>query len=408
MSQNVVGDINGSEESYYLLFQPLLTLLNPNFSSLQFHDTSIISYLSELIESSISELSEKQNELNIKDRKATYDLVEIMQKEYDHFITVLNYKNSFSRSFNILDESVNKIQTTITSINEKVLNFESLKDGFNEILTEFRLLHQYQEYILNLFEIPSLIETCIKNNNYSEAINLISYGKKLGDEYFQIDIIQDLVKQVNYMSEYLQRQLLLLLKGTIKLTEAIKVIGYLRRTNEFLEIELCYIFLLSRWNYMDGLISNLNSSNKDNPEKYLKEYIGIFREHSFNIFSYYTLIFLKEESVFYVFSENSENSISTKNNDNLNEKISRRRMLSNFALHMVSELKNTLAKYIPYISDNEVKALILNRILHCGQSLGRIGVDFSLALVDIFGDEWTDLIKNHENMMRNLETSIEI
>lgn len=159
---------------------------------------------------------------------------------------------------------------------------------------------------------------------------------------------------------------------------------------------------------MEGLISDLNSSNKkDHPEKYLKEYIGIFREHSFNIFSYYTLIFL-EESAFYVFSENSENSISMKNDDNLNEKISRRRMLSNFALHMVSELKNTLAIYIPYISDNEVKASIFNRILYCGQSLGRIGVDFSLALVEIFGDDWIDLVENHENMMKKLEMSVEI
>lgn len=223
MSQDVVKDINGSERSYYLLFQPLLTLLNPN-SSLQFQDdTCIISYLSELIESSISELSEKQNVLSIESKKTTYDLVEIIQKEYDHLIRILNYKNSFPKFFNILDESVHNIQITVKSMNEKVQSFDSLKDGLSEVLTEFRLLHQYQEYILSLFEIPSLIETCIKNNNYSEAINLISYVKKLGDEYSQIDMIQDLVKGVNYMSEYLQKQLLLLLKGSIKLTEAIKV-----------------------------------------------------------------------------------------------------------------------------------------------------------------------------------------
>ncbi|KAG5440126.1 hypothetical protein PCANB_001695 [Pneumocystis canis] len=394
--------IRQNKQSDYHLFEPLLTLLFPETSSQKLYfNTSAVLYLSELLESSISELSEKYNELQLENEKIRYDSIEIIQREYDHLTIVLNRQNHFLKSFDVLNESVNKIQSMISSINTKISDFTASKEVFDELLNKSRLLYQYQEYILNILEIPSLIKTFINNDYYSEAINLIFYAKQLGLKYSQIEMIRDLVEQVDDMSKYMQKQLLSLLKGPIKLAEATKVISYLRRTNDCLDTDLCYIFLLSRWNYIEKLISNLNFlKQKEDFGKYLKEYIEIIREHTFNIFSYYKLIFLEGEPVSESLLKSIKNDILQTNTDNSTEKIVEKRILSSFALFMVSELKNTLTTYISFISDEKVKTLILNRVFCCGQSLARIGVDFSLALVDIFGDEWVDTIKNYQKMTK--------
>ncbi|KTW27243.1 uncharacterized protein T551_03237 [Pneumocystis jirovecii RU7] len=392
---------NNHDDLAYLSFEPLLTLLSSEFLSKESqHNTFVVQYLSELLESSISELSEKHNELVIENQGLISNLIEIMQKEYSNLVAVIDHESYFSKSFDVLNESVNKIQSTIISINTKISNFKASKDLLGETFNQARLLYQYQEYISNILEIPSLIKTFIKNNRYSEAISLIFYVRQLESKYSQIVIVQDLVKQTNHISEDMQKQLLSLLRGPIKLTEATKVLGYLHRTNGFSETELCYIFLLCRWNYIEKLISNLNPPQQEDSGKYLKEYIEIFREHSFSIFSYYILIFLEESS--FQPSENLEN-ISKINKNELNGKAQKKKLLSNFALFMVSEIKNTLTTCVPYISEEKTKTLILNRIFNCGQSLAGIGVDFSLALVDIFGDEWDNDIKNYQKMIKNLD-----
>ncbi|KAG5513268.1 hypothetical protein PMAC_001638 [Pneumocystis sp. 'macacae'] len=378
---------NNYNDSTYFSFEPLLTLLSSEFPSKKIqYNPFVVSYLSELLESSVSELSEKSNELVLENQRIISDLVEITQKEHSNLVTIINYGNRFFKSFNTLNESVNKIQSTIISINEKISNFRASKDLLNETFNQTRLLYQYQEYILNILEIPSLIKTFTKNDCYSEAISLIFYARQLGSKYSQIGIIQNLVEQTNHMSEYMQKQLLSLLRGPIKLTEATKVIGYLHRTNDFSETELCYTFLLCRWNYIEKLISKLIPPKQgEDSGKYLKEYIEIFREH--------------KESAFQL--EKNLKNILIMNENESNEKVLKKKLLSNFALFIVSEIKNTLITYVPFIFEEKTKTLILNRIFNCGQSLGGIGVDFSLALVSVFGDEWVDAMKNDQKIIKS-------
>ncbi|CCJ28898.1 unnamed protein product, partial [Pneumocystis jirovecii] len=68
----------------YLSFEPLLTLLSSEFLSKESqHNTFVVQYLSELLESSISELSEKHNELVIENQGLISNLIEIMQNMSD-------------------------------------------------------------------------------------------------------------------------------------------------------------------------------------------------------------------------------------------------------------------------------------------------------------------------------------
>jgi len=209
--------------------------------------------------------------------------------------------------------------------------------------------------LLDVLEIPQLMETCVRNGYYQEALELSSHVSNLREKH-QAIIVDDVADEANGILQLMTAQLLGVLREPVKLPALIKAVGYLRKLQDLGDIQLGLAFLSSRLhNYRARLVEI--EMDRAEPVRYLRRYIDLFREHVFDIISQYTTIF------------------SGVTGD----------QLATFVNLCVDDLVQLVHRYIPRIaSDSAAMSSILVQLGYCSLSFARAGLDFSSLLVDPF------------------------
>ena len=89
--------------------------------------------------------------------------------------------------------------------------------------------------MLELLEVPQLMDTCVRNGNYDDALDLKGFISKLAFMHSDLKVVQSLVKDVDATSASMLEQLLQKLRSNIQLPDCLRMIGYLRRLGVFSE-----------------------------------------------------------------------------------------------------------------------------------------------------------------------------
>lgn len=89
--------------------------------------------------------------------------------------------------------------------------------------------------MLELLEVPQLMDTCIRNGSYDDALDLKGFIEKLAFMHSDLMVVQSLVKEVDHASQSMLEQLLQKLRTNVQLPDCLRIIGYLRRLGVFSE-----------------------------------------------------------------------------------------------------------------------------------------------------------------------------
>lgn len=101
-----------------------------------------------------------------------------------------------------------------------------------------RNLVAQQPAMLELLETPQLIDTCVRTNNYDEALDLIAFANKVAVVAPDVPVVTKLTAEVAACQQALLEQLLSKLSGNVSLPECLRCVSYLRRLPVFTEGEL--------------------------------------------------------------------------------------------------------------------------------------------------------------------------
>ncbi|KAM5566083.1 hypothetical protein ABKV19_019859 [Rosa sericea] len=232
--------------------------------------------------------------------------------------------------------------------------------------------------LLDLLEIPQLMDTCVRNGNFDEALDLETFVCKLSTMHPKLPVIQALAAEVRQTTQSLLSQLLQKLRSNIQLPECLRIIGYLRRIGVFSEYEMRLQFLRCRQAWLTGILEDLDQRNA---YEYLKGMINFQRQHLFDVVNQYRAIFSDDTS------GNEENHDGG--------------LLFSWSMHQITSLLKTLKIMLPKITEGGSLSNILDQSMYCAMGLGWVGLDFRGLLPSLFEEAVLNLFA------KNMSTAVE-
>jgi hypothetical protein len=323
--------------------------------TLDLESPSAKAYLDRLVSLGLDNLVQEPSIISNERSAVDLELVNLCYREYSTFTSVHQCSSAIGAAFDDFDSSLDKLIEAIPALEDECRQFGK---GTSEIQTARKkavLLQEHEDKLLDVLEIPQLMETCVRNGYYQEALELSTHVSTLREKHHAI-IIHDVADEANGILQLMTAQLLGVLREPVKLPALIKAVGYLRKLQDLDDVQLGLAFLSGRLvNYRARLIDI--EKDRAEPVRYLRRYIDLFREHVFDIISQHTTIFPAVDAS----------------------------QLASFVNLCVDDLCHLVQRYIPRIaSDSAAMSSILVQLGYCSLSFARAGLDFSPLLVDPF------------------------
>ncbi|KAN0025398.1 hypothetical protein ACTFIU_003659 [Dictyostelium citrinum] len=290
---------------------------------------------------------------------------EMQKLALDHYqLFIENYKTlnyTVSKIQNVSNQIENGLLSNLPTISSSCESFSSKSHSLTERRSSIKNLLDNFATLLDILEIPQLMDTCIKNNSFDEALQLESFSKKIYKQYSNNSVIVEIIKEIKVCTRSLISTLQQQLRQDITLTNCIKTIGYLRRLSIYKENELKIIFLHSRDQW---LINSLKFDITDsNHVTYLTKLTDSCRTNIFDIVTQYNAIFSNES--------NDEEQL-----DDL--------ILYNWIQQKIKVYINIVDSTLNHIKSGSSISYVLENSMYFSMSISRVGIDFRNLLEPIF------------------------
>ncbi|KAG0005712.1 hypothetical protein BGZ79_002631 [Entomortierella chlamydospora] len=392
-------------------------------------------YLDRLTSLPARALHNEPEKLREEQLKVERDMSELAFRDYKAFILVKDCKDDVQSTFETLGQHLDHFQDTIPQLVNTLSSFSTKASPILERQHVFSSILATHSQLLEVLEIPLLMETCVRNSYYNEALELATHVQRLVSRYPSIGIIQEIELKVAQGKEMMLVQLLAQLREPIKLLDAVRIIGFLRRIGSFNaqleaveeeeehcdatsltskgkhglsgsifvssstssattedETPLKMLFLKSRSLYMNLQLSKIVQHKGDSLE-YLKKYVEVTRDCLSDIMTQYKSIF---GSVDYQTSYSSSMSSSDYKRTRAGSSATSgteptgqyyqhgyqqqhfwttENLLADFVTYRTQILLQVLKDHIPQLHDTSAISSILTQLMYFGTNMSKIGFD---------------------------------
>ncbi|RSH84491.1 uncharacterized protein EHS24_006012 [Apiotrichum porosum] len=321
------------------------------------------SYLDHLLSLPLKTLLAEASVISNEAGSVESELTNLCYREYPTFISVHNCSSAVTSAFDDFSSSLGRLLDAVPALEEECRTFVRSTSGVQNARAKAALVQEHQDKLFDLLEIPQLMDTCVRNGYYQEALELSAHTQSLVKRYPSVELVHDVAKEVDGVLQLMLAQLLALLREPIKLPALVKTVGYLRRLGTIEESELSLVFLISRLSNFKAHLVALERDRTD-AVRYVRKYVDLFREHVFDIVSQFSAIFLEG-----------------------NPSPSAASQLSSFVGQCVNELVALVSSYVPKMTNDAASlSSILVQLGYCSLAFARVGLDFSSLIAEPFSD----------------------
>lgn len=335
-------------------------------------------YVSELLSFTLDRLHKEPELLRVDAERIQRQMQEVAVGNYRAFISAADALLSIKDEVSSIDKHLESLIAEVPMLTSGCSEFIDSAEQILEKRKMNQTLLLNHSTLLDLLEIPQLMDTCVRNGNYDEALDLEAFVSKLSTMHPKLPVIQALAAEVRQTTQSLLSQLLQKLRSNIQLPECLRIIGYLRRIGVFGEYEMRLQFLRCREAWLTGILDDLDQRNA---YEYLKGMVNCHRMHLFDVVNQYRAIFADDTSG------------SEENYDG--------GLLFSWAMHQITSHLRTLKIMLPKITEGGSLSNILDQCMYCAMGLGWVGLDFRGLLPPLFEEAVLNLFS------KNMNTAVE-
>ncbi|KAM9765617.1 conserved oligomeric Golgi complex subunit 8 isoform 2-T2 [Menidia menidia] len=249
-------------------------------------------YLAELSASGLEPLRREPERLAEQRALIRLQTRELAFANYQTFIRTADCTRHIYRDFGRVEASVSRLLDKLPCFGDKCRAFVEAADHIGSSRRMNSLTLNRHTEILEILEIPQLMDTCVRNGYYEEALELAAYVRRLDRKHGTLPVIQAMVCEVRQSVQLMLGQLLQQLRGSSPLPACLRVVGYLRRMDVFTEAELRLQFLQARGAWLAAVLAAVP---RDDAYAHISRTIEALRVHLFDVVTQYRAIFSDED-----------------------------------------------------------------------------------------------------------------
>ncbi len=198
-------------------------------------------YLQELNSFHLDRLQAEPHILFENKQQIQEEIKNLAFSNYKTFIRTAQCSREIYSDFSIIESRLDQLISKLPEFTSSCENFTKNIQSINASRRSNNLTLQKHNQLLEILEISQLMDTCVRNEYYEEALDLASYVKRLDKKFSNsIPIIQQIVDDCNKSLNLMLKQLLQQLKANLQFNQCLKIIGIIRRLEVFSESELRY------------------------------------------------------------------------------------------------------------------------------------------------------------------------
>ncbi|KAJ7754961.1 Dor1-like family-domain-containing protein [Mycena maculata] len=356
-------------------------------------------YLNHLTTLSLPTLLSEPAALQTQSHHLTSSLTSLTHTSYPTFLSLHQTTSSLSTSLASLESSLeNLLTTSLPALEESAAGW---RDRTEKVLLDrrkARVVLEQHDKIRDLLEIPMLIDTCVRNGYFAEALSLAAHARSLsvGTSTPPLILTSVLSEVQNSMTQMLLSLLATLHEPNRKLPALWKAVNFLRKMGMFdasleegehPEEQIALAFLGGREGCLKASLegnsrdilrlvggSGLGEREKEDMAKFLKKYIDVWREGVYDIITQFSTIFLERPP-------SSTPKTPTTPSAPL---LSLHPLLTTHTTHaLTTHLLPLLSQTLPLLPISTLPSL-LTQLTYCATAFSRVGMDFRGILGGLF------------------------
>ncbi|XP_077448495.1 conserved oligomeric Golgi complex subunit 8 [Stigmatopora argus] len=319
----------------------------------------LAAYLSELSSLGVDELGREQERLAEERARVLDQTRHLAFSDYQTFIRTADCTERIYRDFGRVEANVSRLLDKVPALAHRCRRFAEEAEHMSARRATNTLTLKRHTEILEILEIPQLMDTCVRNAYYEQALELAAYVRRLDNKHGSNPLIQSLAREVRESSGLMLLQIQRQLRGEAQLSSCLRAVGLLRRAGGGApdEAELRVKFLRARGAW---LRSALDAVPDVEPYGHASKSAEAARAHLFDVLTQYRA----------VFSEPGPAPRSA-------------RVLRGWLLAKVCELTEALERDLRRGASARLDSLA-PQCMYFGLSFGRVGADFRGRLAALF------------------------